>query len=107
MVSMANLNIPDRAVRQQIASAINVIVQIARLSDGTRKVTSVSEITGMEGDMVSMQEIFRFERRGVDPNNGKVRGAFRATGIRPHFTDRLAAAGQRLPYMLFENVADV
>jgi pilus assembly protein CpaF len=106
MVSMANLILPERAMRQQIASAMNVVIQIARLPDGTRKVTSISEITGMEGDMVTMQEIFRFERRGVDPS-GKVRGTFRATGIRPNFTDRLAALGQRLPYGLFENVVEV
>jgi pilus assembly protein CpaF len=105
MVSMANLNLPDHAMRQQIASAINVVVQIARLSDGTRKVISISEITGMESNIVTIQEIFRFERRGLDPN-GIVRGAFRATGIRPHFTDRLAAAGQRLPFALFEEAVE-
>jgi pilus assembly protein CpaF len=106
MISMASLNLPDRAMRQQIASAINVVIQIARLSDGTRKVTSISEITGMETEMVTMQEIFRFERRGLD-SDGRVRGAFSATGIRPQFTDRLAAAGQRLPYALFEDVVEV
>ena len=106
MVSMANLNLPDRAMRQQIASAINLVVQIARLSDGTRKVISISEVTGMESDIVTMQEIFRFERRGLDPN-GTVRGAFRATGIRPNFNERLAAAGQRLPFSLFEVVVEV
>jgi pilus assembly protein CpaF len=106
MVSMANLSIPDRAVRQQITSAVNAVVQIARLSDGTRKVVSISEITGMEGEMVTMQEIFRFERRGLDPE-GKVRGAFCATGIRPKFTDRLIAAGQRLPSFLFDQVVEV
>jgi pilus assembly protein CpaF len=106
MISMASLNLPDRAMRQQIASAINVVIQIARLSDGTRKVISISEITGMESDMVTMQEIFRFDRRGLDPD-GRVRGSFSATGIRPQFTDRLAAAGQRLPYALFEDVVEV
>ncbi|HXE89938.1 MAG TPA: CpaF family protein [Terriglobales bacterium] len=101
MVSMANLNIPDRSIRQQIASALHAIVQVQRLTDGTRKVISIAEITGMEGDVVTMQEIFTFERRGLD-ERGKVRGAFKATGIRPKFTDRLTAAGYRLPSSLFE-----
>ena len=82
MVAMANLNIPEKAIRQQIASAINLVVQIARMSDGTRKVTAISEITGMEGDVITMQDIFVFERTGIAPD-GKVRGRFRATGIRP------------------------
>ncbi len=101
MVAMANLNIPDKAVRQQISSAIHAIVQGSRLSDGTRKIVSISELTGMEGDVVTMQEIFTFERRGLS-EQGKVRGAFKATGIRPKFTDKLAAAGIRLPPSLFE-----
>src|SRR5207237_5592506 len=92
MFSMANLNIPERAVRQQIASAIHAVVQIARLSDGTRKVISISEVTGLEVDMIAMQDIFVFDRHGLD-ETGKVRGAFRATGIRPKFADRLAPAG--------------
>ncbi len=82
MVSMANLNIPERAVRHQIASAIHAVVQVARLSDGTRKVISVSEVTGMDNESITMQDIFVFDRRGMD-ENGKVRGAFRATGVRP------------------------
>lgn len=106
MVSMANLNIPDRAVRQQIASALQAVVQVARLSDGTRKVISVTEITGMEGEVVSMQEIFRFERRGLSPE-GRVQGAMRATGIRPKFTDRLAASGHRLPSTLFDCCVEI
>jgi pilus assembly protein CpaF len=101
MVAMANLNIPDKAVRQQISSAIHAIVQGSRLSDGTRKIVSISELTGMEGDVVTMQEIFTFERRGLT-EQGKVKGAFKATGIRPKFTDKLAAAGVRLPPSLFE-----
>ncbi|MGH9509328.1 MAG: CpaF family protein, partial [Terriglobales bacterium] len=101
MVAMANLNIPDKAVRQQISSAIHAIVQGTRLSDGTRKIISISELTGMEGDVVTMQEIFTFERRGLS-EHGKVKGAFKATGIRPKFTDKLAAAGIRLPPSLFE-----
>src|SRR5207244_10241027 len=92
MVAMANLNIPERAVRQQVASAINLIIQVSRLADGTRKVTQISEITGMEGDVISMQDIFVFERDGVRAD-GKVRGRFRATGIRPRCSDRIAAAG--------------
>src|SRR2546428_347461 len=95
MFSMANLNIPERAVRQQIASAIHGVVQIARLSDGSRKVIAVSEVTGVEGEIICMQDIFIFDRHGLD-ETGKVRGAFRATGIRPKFADRLATAGCRL-----------
>jgi pilus assembly protein CpaF len=103
---MANLNIPDRAIRQQIASAIHVIVQISRLADGTRKVVSISEITGLEGEVVNMQEIFVFERRGLT-DSGQVKGRFRATGIRPKFCDRLAASGTRLAPSLFEMSMEV
>ena len=106
MVSMANLNIPERAVRYQIASAVHAVVQIARLSDGTRKVITISEITGMDGDFLAMQDIFVFERTGLD-ENGKVRGAFRATGIRPQFAERLASAGARLRPALFETKVEV
>jgi pilus assembly protein CpaF len=103
MVAMANLNLPDRAVRQQTASAINLVVHLARLADGTRKVVSISEITGMEGDMVSMQDIFLFERIGVKPD-GRVTGRFTATGIRPKASERLQASGVDLPARLFEHV---
>jgi pilus assembly protein CpaF len=106
MCSMANLNIPERAMRQQISAAIHAVVQIARLSDGTRKVMTISEVTGMEGDVISMQDIFIFERVGID-ENGKVRGAFRATGIRPKFADRLATAGCRLRAALFDSRMEV
>jgi pilus assembly protein CpaF len=106
MVSMANLNIPERAVRQQIASAIHAVIQIARLSDGTRKVITISEITGMAEDSIAMQDIFIFERSGID-ENGKVRGAFRATGVRPQFADRLAIAGARLRPALFQSKSEV
>ncbi|MFZ0296460.1 MAG: CpaF family protein, partial [Candidatus Sulfotelmatobacter sp.] len=106
MVSMANLNIPERAVRHQIASAIHAVVQVARLSDGTRKVISISEVTGMENDMIAMQEIFTFERRSVD-ENGKIRGCFKATGVRPQFADRLATGGGRLRPALFESKTEV
>src|SRR5467141_529475 len=106
MVSMANLNIPERAVRHQIASAVHAVVQIARLSDGTRKVISISEVTGMDSESISMQDIFVFERRAVD-ENGKVRGVFRATGTRPQFAERLATAGARLRPALFEAKVEV
>jgi len=106
MVSMANLNIPERAVRHQIASAIHAVVQVARLSDGTRKVTSVSEVTGMDSESITMQDIFVFDRRGID-ENGKIRGAFRATGIRPQFAERLANAGARLRPALFESKTEI
>jgi len=106
MVSMANLNIPDRAVRQQIASAIHAVVQIARLSDGTRKLVSVSELTGMEGELITMQDIFIFDRKGLK-EDGTVRGTFRATGIRPRFSDKLIAAGYRLRPGLFESKLEV
>jgi pilus assembly protein CpaF len=106
MVSMANLNIPERAVRQQIASAIHAVIQIARLSDGTRKVITISEITGMAEGSIAMQDIFIFERSGID-ENGKVRGAFRATGVRPQFADRLATAGARLRPALFQSKSEV
>jgi pilus assembly protein CpaF len=102
MFSMASLNIPERAMRTQIASAIHAVVQIARMADGTRKVIGLSEVTGMEGDVIAMQEIFLFERQGID-ENGKVRGVFRATGIRPNFSTRLATGGFRLRPALFES----
>jgi len=106
MVSMANLNIPERAVRQQIASAVHAVVQIARLSDGTRKVITVSEVTGMENEAIAMQDIFVFERTGID-QNGRVRGAFRATGTRPRFAERLATSGASLRPALFQSRAEV
>jgi pilus assembly protein CpaF len=102
MVSMANLNIPERAVRYQIASAVHGVVQIARLSDGTRKVITISEIVGMDGDSVAMRDIFEFHRTGID-ESGKVRGVFRATGVRPQFADRLATAGAGLRPELFQS----
>jgi pilus assembly protein CpaF len=101
MLSMANLNLPERAMRQQIASAIHGVVQISRLSDGTRKVLSISEVTGLENAMVVMQDIFVFDRVGID-EGGKVHGSFRATGVRPKFAERLATAGCRLPLTMFE-----
>jgi pilus assembly protein CpaF len=103
MVAMANLNIPDRAVRQQVSSAVDLIVQVTRLADGTRKATAISEITGMEGDVITMQDIFLFEKSGLG-QGGTVTGRFRATGIRPKCSDRLAAAGHHLPMDMFEHV---
>jgi pilus assembly protein CpaF len=102
MVSMAGLTLPTSAVRHQIASAINVIIQIARLSDGKRKITSVSEVVGTEGDVITMQDIFVFERTGIG-EQGQVLGRFRPTGIRPRFADRLLVAGITLPQDLFED----
>ncbi|HEY1679099.1 MAG TPA: CpaF family protein [Candidatus Sulfotelmatobacter sp.] len=106
MVSMANLNIPERAVRQQISSAVHAVIQIARLSDGTRKVITISEITSLDEGQLVMNDIFSFDRTGID-ENGKVRGAFRATGVRPKFADRLATAGARLRPALFESRTEV
>jgi pilus assembly protein CpaF len=100
MVSMANLNLPDRAVRQQIASAIDLIIQVSRLGDGARKVITITELTGMEGEVITLQDIFVFEREGVGAG-GKVLGRFRPTGIRPRFADRLRAYGKDLPGLLF------
>src|SRR5579884_537875 len=101
MVAMANLNIPDSAVRRQIASAIDVVVQVSRLSDGTRKVISIAEITGMEGEVITMQDIFVFRKRGIGPT-GQVLGEFVATGVRPRFAERLLVSGIRLPMDMFE-----
>ena len=101
MVAMANLNIPESAIRRQVASALDLIVQVSRLSDGTRKVTSISEITGMEENIISMQEIFSFNKKGIGPD-GKVIGAFQPSRIRPKFLERLRVSGIILPPALFE-----
>jgi len=106
MVSMANLNIPERAIRHQISSAIHAVVQVARLSDGTRKILTISEIVGMETEIITMQDLFVFDRQGID-ESGKVRGMFRATGVRPKFAERLATAGCRLRPALFESKMEV
>jgi pilus assembly protein CpaF len=106
MVAMANLNIPDKAVRQQIASAVNVVIQVNRMSDGSRRVTSISEITGMEQDVITMQEIFAFKKASIG-EDGRVIGAFRATGIRPKCSDQLATAGFPLPMDMFDHVHNV
>jgi pilus assembly protein CpaF len=102
MVAMANLNIPERAVRQQISSAVNLIVQVTRLADGARRVTGVTEITGMEGEVITMQDIFLFERTGMTAE-GRVKGRFRATGIRPKCSDRLMVSGVQLGPDMFEH----
>ncbi|CAB3736410.1 hypothetical protein R8871_06231 [Paraburkholderia graminis C4D1M] len=101
MISLAGLSLPPKNLRQQISSAISVVVQVARLTDGRRKVVSIQELTGMEGEMVNMQEIFTFKRTGVD-QNGAVRGHFCATGVRPKFTERLQAFGIVLPDQLYD-----
>src|SRR5450755_3336005 len=106
MVSMANLNIPERAIRHQIANAIHGVVQVARLSDGTRKIITVSEVTGMEADMIALRDIFVFDRSGID-ESGKVRGAFHSTGSPPHFAERLATAGCRLSPAIFESRMEI
>jgi pilus assembly protein CpaF len=106
MIAMGATNLPERAMRQQIASAIQLVVQQTRLSDGTRKVTSISEITGMEGDVITMQEIFLFEKLGVT-QEGKVVGRFRPTGVRPKCGERLKASGISLGADMFEGVTEV
>jgi len=103
MIQMTGMRLSDRAMRQQVASAINLVVQVARLSDGTRRVTSISEITGMEGETITMQEIFLFERTGVD-GQGQVIGRFKPTGIRPRFAEKLKACGMQLPRVFFEEM---
>jgi pilus assembly protein CpaF len=92
MVAMAELSLPDKAVRAQIASAIDIVVQVSRLSDGTRRVKQIAEVVGMEGDVITMQDIFTFEQTGVD-EQGRVLGRLRPTGIRPRCMERLAVHG--------------
>ena len=92
MIGMAGMNLPTKAMRQQISSAISVVLQLVRLSDGRRKVASIQEITGMEGDIITMQEIFTFTQTGID-KTGQVLGHFKATGIRPKFAQRMSTFG--------------
>jgi pilus assembly protein CpaF len=106
MVGMANANMGIRAIRQQVASAIDLFVQIARLSDGSRRITHMTECVGMEGDQVTTQEIFVFEKTGIG-ENGRVKGRFRATGIRPKFYERLVASGIQLPASMFQTVVEL
>ncbi|MGL4311926.1 MAG: CpaF family protein [Paracoccaceae bacterium] len=103
MVAMAGIEMPLKAVRAQIASAVNLIVQASRLQDGSRRMTSITEITGMEGEVISMQEIFRYERLGLAPD-GKIIGRFNATGVRSHFSDRFKSWGYDLPASIYEPI---
>src|SRR6056297_560657 len=104
MVAMAGIEMPLKAVRNQIASAVNVIVQANRLQDGSRRMTSITEVTGMEGEVISMQEIFRFQRVGISPDN-KIMGHFTGTGVRSHFTERFRLWGYDLPSAIYEPIA--
>ncbi|MGO9896744.1 MAG: CpaF family protein [Bryobacteraceae bacterium] len=106
MVGMANASMGIRAVRQQISSAVNLFVQASRFSDGTRRITHVTEVVGMEQDIITLQDIFLFEKTGI-AENGRVTGRFRATGIRPKFYDRLKASGILLPTQLFQTVVEI
>ncbi len=106
MVAMSGLTLTEKTVRRQIASAIDIVVQVTRMSDGSRKVTSISEITGMEENIITMQEVFAFEKKGIGPN-GKVIGSFKPSGIRPRFLERLQVAGITLPQSTFEITLDV
>ena len=99
LVLMAGFDLPVRAIREQMASAIDLIVQLSRLRDGTRRVTHITEVQGMEGDVIVMQDIFRFEQIGIE--GGKVIGRLKATGVRPRFMDEIEAAGIRLPANIF------
>jgi len=103
MILMAGLDLPVRAIREQMASAVHLVLQIARFPDGTRKITQVSEVSGMEGQLVTMQDVFRFEQTGIDPE-GRVLGELRTTGIRPRFTEKFEVAGIRLPVDLFATI---
>lgn len=102
MVLMAGIGIPERALREWICSALDLIVQLTRMSDGTRKIIAVSEIVGMEGNVITMQDIFVFEKEGIN-EQGVVLGRYKATGIRPKFSERLEQAGIPLPAELFED----
>lgn len=103
MIQMTGMRLSDRAMRQQIASALDLVVQVARMSDGSRRVTSIAELTGMEGETITMQEIFQYERTGVDAQ-GQVLGRFKSTGIRPRFAERLKSFGMQLPRAFFEEL---
>jgi len=106
MVAMGATNMPERAIRQQIASAIQLVVQQTRFSDGARRISSISEITGMEGEIITMQEIYAFERTGIT-QDGRVIGRFKATGVRPKVCERLKASGINMPAEMFEGVTEV
>ena len=104
MILMASLDLPSRAIREQMASAIHVIIQVSRFADGSRKLTHISEVAGMEGQVVTMQDIFRFDQTGVD-GEGRIRGAFRSTGIRPRFAEKFETLGISLAPNIFSGVA--
>jgi pilus assembly protein CpaF len=106
LVLMAGMDLPLKAIRQQIAGALNLCVQLSRLKDGSRKVTSITEIVGMEGDTITMQEIFKFESKGADPSTGQIVGDFNPTGIRPKIIDRLFDMGVPLPPRLAQLFPD-
>src|SRR5437016_13235087 len=106
MALMAKLSLSEKAVRRQIASAVSIVIQVARISDGSRRVTHLTEITGMEEDTVSMQDVFVFEQQGIS-QEGRVMGAFTATGIRPKLAERLKASGINVPASLFEHSLSV
>jgi pilus assembly protein CpaF len=106
MVGMANSNMGVRSMRQQISSAIDMFVQVSRFSDGTRRITHITECVGMEGDLITMQDIFVFEKTGLT-ETGRVTGRFRATGIRPKFYERLRASGMQLPASIFQTVVEI
>jgi pilus assembly protein CpaF len=106
MVSLANANMQLVSIRQQVASAVHLLVQAARMSDGSRRVVNLTEVTGMEGEVVTLQDIFVFEKRGLNPD-GHVVGRFAATGIRPKFYEKLLSAGIRLRPDLFDEVVEV
>jgi pilus assembly protein CpaF len=103
---MAELNLPDRAIRQQIASAITIVIQVARLSDGVRRVTNISEVIGFAEERVTMQDILVFEKQGIGPD-GRVLGRFRSTGLRPTFAERLKVSGIHLPHNMFDHICEV
>jgi pilus assembly protein CpaF len=100
MVLMTGAQLPEQAMRFMISSALDIIIQVSRLTDGTRKITSICEVVGMEGDIITLQDVFVFEKRGID-QSGKVQGRFKGTGIRPHFTEKLELAGVEVPEELF------
>jgi len=106
MVGMANANMGIRSIRQQIASAVDLFVQTSRFSDGTRRITHITEVVGMEQDIITLQDIFLFEKTGLT-GDGRVLGRFRATGIRPKFYDRFKASGITLPTQMFQTVVEI
>lgn len=98
---MAGMDLPERAIKEQVASALNVVVHLSRMSDGTRKIVQISELTGMEGSTIVMQDIFKFEKRGIGPD-GRVLGDFQPTGVRPWFMEKLKVSGFEVPHHIFE-----